>query len=149
MKKLTGGFLGTLFDTRVVISICGLVLSVIMHEVFHIIMHWHEIASIALFPSPSAIVEITFTPTHTYDLIAEEALAYIITIITLVATAMLVHDINDQRDTRSVEQIIMTKEYSRLSTETDKIRALRQLSLALGLTTTRRQQDISHPFDSA
>lgn len=123
------GLLGAFFDIRIVVGAGGILLSVILHELFHIIMHWQEITAIALFPSTYAIVKITFTPAHHYDLILEEALAYTITAITLVFTAMLLHDIRDQRDTRSTAQIIMAKHYHGATAETERDTMLQYLGL--------------------
>lgn len=133
MNRFIGGLLRALFDLRVIIGVCGVILSIVMHELFHIIMHCSEITDINLFPNSHAIVEILFASTSEYDLAIEEALAYVITAVTMVLTVMLIHDVNDLRDNRSVEQIIMARSYTGRNTDADKIRAQHQLSVVLGV----------------
>lgn len=122
-----------LFDLRVIVGVCGVVLSVVMHELFHIIVHWGEVTDVNLFPDSHAIVEVLFVPSAEYDLVVEEALAYMITMATIVLTAMLIHDIDDLRDNRSVEQIIMAKDYSSHNTNLEQREAIEQLSAILGV----------------
>ena len=124
-----------LFDLRVIVGACGVVLSVVMHELFHIIVHWGEVTDVNLFPDSHAIVEVLFVPSAEYDLVVEEALAYMITMATIVLTAMLIHDIDDLRDNRSVEQIIMAKDYSSHNTNLEQREAIEQLSAILGVAT--------------
>lgn len=142
MKRYFGGLLGAFFDTRVLIVACGIILSIIMHELFHVIMHWGEITSIHLLPNSSAIVEIVFTPVHNYDLLIEELCAYGVTALTIMLTIALVHDINDSRDNRSVEQIIMARHYTDHHANTDRADQLRLLRLTLGTGTPTN----IHPF---
>lgn len=122
-----------LFDLRVIVGVCGVVLSVVMHELFHIIVHWGEVTDVNLFPDSHAIVEVLFVPSAEYDLVVEEALAYMITMATIVLTAMLIHDIDDLHDNRSVEQIIMAKDYSSHNTNLEQREAIEQLSAILGV----------------
>lgn len=133
MKRFVGGLLGAFFDLRIVIGVCGILLSIVMHELFHLILHWGEITTIHLLPNPATVVEILFVPTFSYNLLAEEVCAYGITALTITLTAMLIHDINDQRDHRSVEQIILAKESD---TKATRDRQLHQLRMALGINST-------------
>lgn len=132
MKRIVGGLLGAFFDIRVIIGVCGIALSILMHELFHLIMHWSEITSVHLLPNSHAIIEILFVPAHSYDLILEELFAYGITALTITLTATLIHDVNDQRDTRSVEQIIIPQHHQNATAHMS-----RQLHIALGLDTQK------------
>lgn len=107
MKRLFGGLARALFDVRVVVALAGTVLSIVMHEILHIILHWGEITSIHLFSNPRSIVEIIFTPAHDYNLFIEEICAYAVSGLTLLLTAMLIHDLHDQQDTRTVGEIVL------------------------------------------
>lgn len=48
-----------------------------------------------------------FVPSGDYDLVAEEALAYLITMATLLLTARLVADLHDTRHQKSVQRQIL------------------------------------------
>lgn len=110
MKEFTQRFLGAVLDLRVIVGICGILLSIAAHELFHIIVHWGEIDSVHIFPDTQAIVEVIFTPSTEYSLVVEEAFAYLITMVTLILTAMLIGDIHDARDERSVREAVLTPE---------------------------------------
>lgn len=106
MKEFFRRVSAVFFDLRFIVACCGTVLSVVAHELFHIIVHWGEITDINLLPDSQAIVEVLFIPSADYDIVTEEALAYTVTMATLILTAMLVSDIHDARDSRTVLQII-------------------------------------------
>lgn len=130
MKEFVRKSSAVLFDLRVVIGVCGIILSVVVHELFHIIVHWGEIRSISLFPDSHAIFEVTFSPSTEYDLVIEEALAYTITMVTLVLTALLVGEVHDVRDKKTVKQIILPGDQA-AQTE----RELDHLAMLLGVQT--------------
>lgn len=107
MRAPTQKVIHNLFDARIIVGIIGVMLSIVLHEAFHIILHIGEIQSFSIFPDHNALVSIFFVPsTGDVDLAFEEATAYLITIITLVLTVMLINDIHEARDKRSVEQIL-------------------------------------------
>lgn len=133
MKDIIRRLLGILFDLRVIVGVCGVVLSVVMHELFHVIVHWGEIRSITLFPDTKAIVEVILSPSTDYDLVIEEAIAYTITMVTLILTAMLISDIHEARDKRSVGQIILTKDTNDRYSDTQKKEFLKRLAKLLGV----------------
>lgn len=97
------------FDLRLAVGLSGFVLSVVIHELFHIFVHWGEIQGISIFPGTGAIVEIVLSSSSSYNLIFEEAMAYTVSIVTLVLTAMLICDIHDMRDKTTIGQTITTK----------------------------------------
>lgn len=90
---------------KIVIVIIGLVLSVVLHEAFHIGVHWGEIESISFFQGES-IAEIIVTKHSDSDIQGEEMAAYLITLLVIFFTVMIVYRINDATDTRTVRQIL-------------------------------------------
>lgn len=128
VKKISNVFL----DIRVVVVICGVILSIVMHELFHIIIHWDEILKVGLFPDRQTIFEVLFVPTANDDIVVEEIIAYAITMTTLVITAMLINDINELRDKRSVSQIIM-KDKNNKSSKVQKKILSENLATLLGI----------------
>lgn len=136
MRRLIRSCAGGIFDLRVVVGICGVLLSIVTHELFHIIVHWGEISSVHIFPDHQAIVEVVFTPANEYDLVVEEAIAYGITMITLILTAMLISDISDARDTRTVKETILPNEPSLNPGEDEQLRILEYLSGVLDTRST-------------
>jgi hypothetical protein len=98
------------FDIRTLVAIAGLLLSVVLHELFHGILHWGSISSIRLFPNSSAIVEITSTTKIGYSTQFEEAIAYTITFITLLVTAVIIAKMSDKKDTRSFLQTVFPRD---------------------------------------
>lgn len=126
-----------LCDPRVLVGLGGIILSVVMHELFHAVMHWGDIREVGLFPDRHAIVEIIFEPSTMYDLAVEEGIAYTVTMATLILTAMLVSDIHEARDTRSVQQIILSKDANSGYSEAQKKKSLDRLARLLGVKTTK------------
>lgn len=124
-----------LLDPRIIVGLVGVTLSVVLHEAFHVIIHLSEIQSFSIFPDHNALVAIFFVPsTNDVDLAFEEATAYLITIITLVLTVMLVNDIHEARDKRSVRQILSGNNYSSAQTKESSD----QLASLLGIKTIKR-----------
>lgn len=116
-----------------IVGISGVILSVIMHELFHVFMHMGDIQDINVFPDSHAIVEVLFVPTTDYDLVIEEAMAYGVTMITLILTAMLIGDIHDARDKRTIQQIMFTETFGMDAPRAEQERSLDQLGTLLGL----------------
>lgn len=98
-----------LFDSRLWIAFLGVFLSIALHELFHILMHWNSIVSVKILPNIYTLVEVNSTSLHHYDTSLEELIAYSITLVTLLATAMLIVQINDSKDTRSFSEILLPK----------------------------------------
>lgn len=90
---------------KIVIMVIGLVLSVVLHEAFHIGVHWGEIESISFFQGES-IAEIIVTKHSDSDIQNEEIAAYLITLLVIFFTVMIIYRINDATDTRTVRQIL-------------------------------------------
>ena len=133
MKESARIVSGVVFDLRVIVGLCGIVLSVLTHELFHIMMHWGEMEGIHLFPDSQAIVEVIFTPTAGYDLAAEEAIAYLITMVTMVLTAMLIGDINDARNESLATSTVLANDFGDCYAAEDEQRTRDHLSSILGI----------------
>lgn len=97
---------------RVLIALLGLILSVVLHELFHIVVHWGDIVTIRLFPNAHTIVEVNSLSTHYYNTDLEELLAYSITVATLLVTTIIICRIHDKKDTRSFSRSVLPKSSS-------------------------------------
>ena len=86
-----------LTDIRVLYACVGIILSVVAHELFHIMMHFGNITKIEFFPDFFSIVTITSNVPAGYDFVAEEFVAYTITLIILLITCVDVVAIHDSR----------------------------------------------------
>lgn len=101
------GFQSSAWSEIVIVAIIGLILSVVLHELFHILMHLDDMPRIGLFPQGhGAIVEILVWLPQGYDLEGEEIGAYTITLLTLMITVGIIFRIRDSRDKRSAAQIL-------------------------------------------
>ncbi|MGB4762376.1 MAG: hypothetical protein WBP12_03395 [Candidatus Saccharimonas sp.] len=90
---------------KVGIVVIGLILSVVLHELFHIFMHWGEITRISFFQGDS-VAEIIVLEHRDNDIEGEELAAYLITLLVMIVTVMTVYKISDASDNRSAQQII-------------------------------------------
>jgi len=81
----------------VIITIIGLTLSIALHELLHIILHWDKITNISFF-SGDYIVRITATTPNNYNVMAEEIVAYSITACVVAITVLIVHYINKKKN---------------------------------------------------
>lgn len=97
------------FDSRGIAALIGIILSIVLHELFHVAVHWGRIIHIQLFPNTHAIMEVVAETPHGYNVQFEEAIAYTITILTLIATAVVIAKIHDKKDTRLAAHIITPK----------------------------------------
>ena len=93
-------------DARFFVGAIGLVLSVALHELFHVLVHWGNITGVGVLTSPGTIAEITVVTERGYDTSFEEAIAYMITGTVMLITIMIIWKLHDARDTRSFEQIV-------------------------------------------
>lgn len=113
---LTGvlsSFTKILFDIRVLYGLGGIFMSVVFHELFHILMHLDEIKQISLFPDSHAIVSITTTLSSGYSLNIEETIAYSITALVLLVTIIDVCAIHDSRDKKSFSKTLFAHQDTR------------------------------------
>ncbi len=90
---------------KLAILIVGLILSVVLHELFHLVIHWGEITSVSFFRN-GAITEMVVLEHKGDDLEGEELAAYFITLLVMMATVMAIYKVGDVTDTRTVRQIL-------------------------------------------
>lgn len=95
---------------RVLVGLVGVTLSVVLHELFHILMHWGRISHISLFPKWGTIVQIDTHLPPGYDLAGEEMAAYGITLVVIFITMVIIFKIGDSEDKRSSGQILFPKD---------------------------------------
>ena len=133
MRKYARRMSGVVFDLRVIVGLCGIILSVVAHELLHIMMHMGEIESVHLLPDSRTIVEVIFMPTTSYDLVAEEAVAYGVTMFTMILTAKLIGDINDNRDEETPLRVVLEKDFNDCYTPEDADEASLHLCRILGI----------------
>jgi hypothetical protein len=131
--ELTRKLSASMRDARLFVLMGGILLSIGAHELFHVMVHWVEIQSIRVFPDSEAIVEIIFTPSAGYSLAIEEALAYAVTMITLLLTALLVNDVNDAFYRKAGDQTLLTKEFKGCYGRHEEQRAHQHLAGLLGI----------------
>lgn len=92
---------------QILVGVIGFILSLALHELFHIAMHWNQIDRISLFPTPSTIVQIDVTtPPENEDIDGEEMTAYGITLLVMLITVITIYRIRDTEDNRTVSQIL-------------------------------------------
>ncbi len=137
MKKFGRELARALFDLRVITGLSGILLSIAAHELFHIIIHWGEIDSVHILPDSQAIVEVIFTPSAHYNLALEEGIAYLITMITLLLTAMLIGDIHDAKNTQPAHHVVLDSDFENVCTDGDTRLAQEQLARILGIEPAR------------
>lgn len=103
--------------TKIIIAVIGIILSIALHELFHVIVHWNDGPHIRLLSSQETLAEIIVWIPNGYDLEGEEIAAYTITLLTLIATAMIIYKIDDANDERSAAEILFPddKEMQKLS----------------------------------
>ena len=100
----------TLLDIRVLYATGGFIMSIVAHEVFHILMHLDTITGITFFPDNHAIVSISTSLPADYDLGLEEGIAYSITALILLITIIDVFAIHDSRDKRTLKQTLSSRQ---------------------------------------
>lgn len=106
-----------LSDVRVWIGMFGLVMSIVAHELFHILVNWGRIAGIEFLADRHTLaIVVTETPPG-YDVVFEEMMAYLITVAVLLLTIVLIWDINDMKDQRTVAETIFGKDAGAVTSE--------------------------------
>lgn len=105
-------------EVKIVIAIIGLLLSVVLHELVHVLLHIDQVPHIGLLPAHTgAIVEILVDLPQGYDLEGEEFLAYAVTLLVMLATVMIIFKIHDHADERTSAEILFpnNKEMQKLT----------------------------------
>lgn len=109
MAKRTG-ISGNEIATQILVALLGFILSLVLHEAFHIAMHWQYIQHISLFPPGGVIARVDVALPPGYDLEAEEMVAYGITMIVMIITIIIMYKIRDTNDTRSAGEMLFPKQ---------------------------------------
>lgn len=91
---------------KILVGLIGLFLSVALHEMLHIVLHWNDIPKIGLFQNQESIVQILVWIPNEYDLSGEEIAAYAITVTVLIITIIFISGISDTEDTRTAGEIL-------------------------------------------
>ena len=91
---------------KTIIALIGVTLSIALHELFHVIVHWDQVPHIGLFPNHATIAEIAIRLPQGYDIEGEEMVAYAITLLVILATAMIIFKIDDANDHRTSAEIL-------------------------------------------
>lgn len=109
MTKVSEGLSGLFLfgDIRLVLLLAGLLMSVVLHELLHVLLHWGYVTSISVFPAPFVIAEVRFLVAPGYDIIPEEIAAYALSIAVLVLTLMKVLSIPSRKTGKTtVQQLV-------------------------------------------
>lgn len=67
----------------------GLVLSVVLHECLHMLLHLGHIQRIELLPGNGNIFQVVATTPVGYNVMIEELFAYLVTVVVLLATVYI------------------------------------------------------------
>lgn len=97
---------GSYLWAKICVGIIGVIMSIVLHELFHVLVHWGDIQGYSLFSRHGAVVELLVWAPQGYDLEGEEMFAYAITLTTLLVTVMLIFRIHDATDDRTAAQIL-------------------------------------------
>ena len=90
----------------ILVCLIGGFLSLIAHEMVHVIMHWGHVSHVYIFPNPWTLVQVATDLPPGYDIVGEEIVAYTITFIVIVFTAVAALKIYDDSDERSPAEIL-------------------------------------------
>ena len=74
------------WSTRAAIAVVGIVLSVVLHELYHIALHWGDIVAIRVFPAPFVVAEVEFIARAGHSMLVEEVIAYVMSTLVIIAT---------------------------------------------------------------
>ena len=91
---------------QILIGLLGFMLSLILHELFHILVHWNHIQKLDFFPNMMTVVQVDVMLPAGYDIEGEEIAAYGITLLVMILTVMAIYKVRDTDDKRSVGQIL-------------------------------------------
>jgi hypothetical protein len=94
---------------EIVVGGVGFLLSIILHELFHLVMHWHQITGVLFFPNFYTIAQLVVNIPASYDLASEEFIAYSISAFVLICTAIIIGQMQDASDKRTVRQMLFPR----------------------------------------
>ena len=90
----------------ILVCLLGSLLSLMLHELFHVIMHWGHITHVYFFPTPWTLMEVAADLPPGYDIDGEEMIAYMITFTVMIITVLVAFKIQDDNDKRDPGQIL-------------------------------------------
>ena len=99
-----------LFDVRVLYALTGLLLSIIAHELVHVLVHFGDINAVHILPNLSTIVALNLDSANTYDLNPEELVAYAVIGLVQLITIIDVFAIHDSHSRKPIEKLIFKDE---------------------------------------
>jgi len=76
----------------ITIIILGLLLSIALHELFHYLLHVNHIVGVEFFTHNNIVSMHILTPKG-YNILLEELVAYLITVITMIGTVFVVNKV--------------------------------------------------------
>lgn len=136
MRKLARKSRGYVI-VAILIGLLGLTLSLVLHELFHIFMHWGSVRHVNFFPHLGALVEVDVALAPGYDLEGEEVAAYCITLLTILVTVAIIFMIGDSEDKRSSGQILFPNDKKMQKMNPSKMLELSELDDAIPSTPKR------------
>jgi membrane-bound metal-dependent hydrolase YbcI (DUF457 family) len=88
----------------IMIGLTGTFLSILLHELFHYIMHAKDFIRFYIFPSNGNIAQVVTYIPKGYNMLQEEIVAYIITSLVLLITMLLIVKILLANDNKTIEK---------------------------------------------
>lgn len=77
------------WSTRIAIALTGVFLSVILHELYHVVIHWGDVVAFRILPAPFVLAEVEFISRPGHSLFAEELVAYTISSLVIITTVFV------------------------------------------------------------
>jgi hypothetical protein len=95
-----------LFDVRVLYALTGLILSIVAHELVHVLAHFGDVTAVHILPNLSTIVALNLDSIQGYDLNSEELVAYTVSGLMQLVTIIDVFAIHDSHSRKPIEKLI-------------------------------------------
>jgi hypothetical protein len=98
------------YDVRILYALTGLLLSIVAHELVHVLVHFGSINAVHILPNLSTIIALNLDSAQGYDLNSEELLAYAVSGLVQLITIIDVFAIHDSHSRKSIEKLIFKDE---------------------------------------
>lgn len=95
-----------IIDVRVLYALTGLILSIVAHELVHVLVHFGDITTVHILPNLSTIVALNLDSVQGYDLNSEELVAYAVSGLVQLITIIDVFAIHDSHSRKPIEKLI-------------------------------------------
>ena len=97
------------WSTRIAIALTGVFLSVVLHELYHVAMHWGDVVAFRILPAPFVLAEVEFIFRPGHSLFAEELVAYTISSLVIITTVFILLALPHKKGAaRSTASLILT-----------------------------------------